>query len=277
MSIVNLAHCIGELVNDKTETKIPEHVDIMISGGGMGIYYAMGALTYLNELVCQNKICVHNISGASAGAIAAVFFVCCMENKPDSSKEWHGQYNRIRQKVHDEKLGLWDAIQTDLSDILPPNAWELCDKRVYISSLKWTIRGWQTEYFNTFNSNEDILKALAASCNIPFYTTNKLFIDVNGNKYTDGARPHYFNRCHRRHVIYIDLFWLDYSYRKRLSLSDGYIDTVVLKGVLDMYNYCSNQIDAHSLYTYDYSPKGTMHKVKEKIGKVGKIVSLIIS
>lgn len=277
MSIVNLSSCINDIVKDETHVSIPEHVDIMISGGGLGIYYALGGLSYMNELICKNKLVIHKISGASAGAIAAVFFVSCMEHKPDSSKEWHGQYNRIREKVQNEKLGLWDAIKSDLLDILPDDAWEKCHKRVYISSLKWNVKGWKTEYFNTYTCNQDLIDALSASCNIPYCTTNQLFVDINGKKFTDGAKPYDFNPYHRRHVVYVDLFWLDYSYRKRLSLCDAYIDTIVLKGILDMFNYCVNNIEVNSLYTNKYNErKGLYDSIKKKASRATKMASLII-
>jgi predicted acylesterase/phospholipase RssA len=49
-------------------------LDLIISPGGFNIFYALAISDLLKELQNQNKLKVHRIMGASAGALAGLFY-----------------------------------------------------------------------------------------------------------------------------------------------------------------------------------------------------------
>ena len=66
---------IHQLTKDITIDQLEnQHINLCISGGGMGSMYSSGICGFILQLIQQKKIRVNHIYGASAGAIVGFFF-----------------------------------------------------------------------------------------------------------------------------------------------------------------------------------------------------------
>lgn len=149
----------------------PKHkiCDIVLGGGGFRSYYHLGFFKILKELIKQNKIQPRHFIGTSSGAISAVYHVCGVTD--DSILL---TYQIIREQMELGK-SLHDAAIYTLRQILPPNAHLICSGkvRIYVSVLGWF--GFYPMYINHFETFEDLILALSASINIPWFTTYSWF------------------------------------------------------------------------------------------------------
>ena len=76
--------------------KIPEKpisIDLILEGGACNIGYMLGSLLLIKELEKRHYYKIERISGCSAGAIMALYYIT------DTLEDWIRDYQKIRKDL----------------------------------------------------------------------------------------------------------------------------------------------------------------------------------
>ena len=157
-------------------------VGVAFSPAGLLTPYHLGAAS---ELARLNIIHPHTaISGASGGALAAVLSSLGTISSQDSLEACTYISERCRSVGYTRKT-LRLALDQMLMDLLPTDAYEKLNQRPGNCTVAYReIFPTMTSHLVTeYQSNDDLIDVLRASCNIPFY--------FNGNSATVAVRGHF--------------------------------------------------------------------------------------
>jgi len=181
---------LAKLVDDARATgqqKPETYIDVVISGGGLRGYFMAGASSILFEELERHNIKIGRVSGASAGAWAAMFMLCNY-----STHDWIETYHQCRENpskcIHDvyQECAPW------VFEGLPPDAYKICTGRLFISVSVLTMFGFKNKIISKYESNEDLLNCLFASSTIPFLTEPSGLRKLHGDWVCDGGAT---NNC----------------------------------------------------------------------------------
>ena len=114
----------------------PEEIDVTISGGGTKGYYVVGAYAVLLHFIKTNKIKVMRWAGASVGAASAVFMCCGV-----SPLDWVSTYWQTRKNIVVDNISIAEGFRERANELLPDNAHEICNGKVFISITKLGLTG----------------------------------------------------------------------------------------------------------------------------------------
>lgn len=141
-------------------------------------------LGVLDELIRRNRVNDDTIfAGSSGGSIAAL--VGCSGVHPRLALEKSIELSNNKEFWRDIDAGLRDkSLMVDFpSDIV-----KRCNGRLHITATRvWPKPSSRVTVFSTFDSLDDILSCVAASCFIPMYGARKLFVECRGQQYIDGG------------------------------------------------------------------------------------------
>eukprot|EP00193_Tetraselmis_chui_P019547 CAMPEP_0177775074 /NCGR_PEP_ID=MMETSP0491_2-20121128/13883_1 /TAXON_ID=63592 /ORGANISM="Tetraselmis chuii, Strain PLY429" /LENGTH=322 /DNA_ID=CAMNT_0019293569 /DNA_START=50 /DNA_END=1018 /DNA_ORIENTATION=+ len=151
------------------------------SAGGMLFPYLIGVVKQLNEegvMTDRTKV-----AGSSAGAIVAV-----------SSASGHSMdyvLEACLELAHDYRsFGTRGRMGTQLQDclakFLPDDIHERCNDTAYIGVTK-LLPYPRHELLHSYESKEDVLKAVLTSCHIPWYFNGAFCTTFRGALYYDGG------------------------------------------------------------------------------------------
>ena len=156
----------------------PPHVSLT----GLLTPYHLGAASELARLSIleSHTAC----AGASGGALAAVLSSLGTISSQDSLEACSYISERCRA-VGQTRKTLRLALDTCLDDLLPTDAYEKLNQRAAKCTVAYReIYPTLTSHLVTeYQSNDDLIDVLRASCNIPFY--------FNGNSATVSVRGHF--------------------------------------------------------------------------------------
>jgi hypothetical protein len=195
-------------LNNETEAKA--EIDIVISGGGLKGYFMAGCAEVLLSQLMRHKISISRISGASAGAWAAMFMLCGVKAE-HWIETYHQCYDHQNKLIHEiyEKIAAW------LIPLLPEDAYIKCCERLYISVTVLTWRGPVNKIISEYYSNNDLLECCFASSTIPYLTERNGLRRFRGELVCDGGLtnncPIFPDGSHRQLVF--RLYEVEYPYR----------------------------------------------------------------
>lgn len=157
-------------------------IDIVVSGGGLKGYFMTGCSHILKHELKKQNISIRRIAGASAGAWVGLFMLCDF-----STANWIETYylcqERISKTIHETYEEMWPWAQ----EHLPPNAYEICSGRLFISITEVTWFGLKNHIISEFTSNQDLFEACLASSAIPYLTFPGLIKKYRGMYVLDGG------------------------------------------------------------------------------------------
>jgi len=152
-----------------------------LSGCGWLTPFHFGAIDSLRSNGYINESTV--VAGTSGGAIGALAAVCDVD--PKISLEMLiklSQNSKFRSNMDE---GLYLA----LMEMIPKDAVKRCNNRLIVTVTRvWPSPGTEPELISTYESNEDIIRAVVASCFIPLYSSKThLFSLYRQKHYLDGG------------------------------------------------------------------------------------------
>ncbi|PVD19150.1 hypothetical protein C0Q70_21714 [Pomacea canaliculata] len=152
-------------------------VNLSFCGCGFLGMYHLGVASCLMKYGQSFLSRVDRVAGASAGAlIGALLVTSPTQQKVELSKE---AFIQLARGIRNKPMGaltpgyrLSDEVARLLDSILPVNAHELARGKLHVSLTHGKTR--QNKLFSDFQSREELIEALVASCHIPFYSGAKL-------------------------------------------------------------------------------------------------------
>jgi hypothetical protein len=140
-------------------------------------------------------------------------------------------------KYYSEKL-------RDQHDILPEDAYTVCNGRLFISYTAFTKFGPKLRVVSDFTSNDDVIAACCASSSIPFMThERRVFRTYRGEYVCDGGvfnNVSIFKDGIRRQLVF-RLFNVEYPFRFSVKPLDSCIDMLVLRGAISMQRFLQGE------------------------------------
>jgi len=246
MALVDYNKIIKDTVQKiDIKTNFPKYTNILLSGGGLSSFYHISILNYLDELIKENKIKtkINKIYGVSGGALMGALYLSGVDINVFSK-----EYNEIRATK--QGTVLTDIAREMMMKHIPDDSHIKCSGRltifVYeIESYKSHVR----RIINTYDSKDELINIVLASCTISYLTHNKYTFDYKGKSYFDGididmklvndSSELYENldgNITDKSMIgnlMIDLEFLEYKQKLKYTFSDECIDSLLIKSIFD--------------------------------------------
>lgn len=158
-----ISHTTGNTPNTSTKQDSKVEIDIVVSGGGLKGYFMTGCSHILKHELNKQNISIRRIAGASAGAWVGLFMMIDF-----STSNWLQTYylcqERLHMTMHEAYEEMWPWIESHL----PPNAYEICSGRLFISITEVTWFGLKNHMISEYKSNRDLFNACLASSTVPY-------------------------------------------------------------------------------------------------------------
>jgi predicted acylesterase/phospholipase RssA len=236
---------------DLSHSNIPTQIDLVMSGGGFLGYYLLGMDRVFKKLKKTHSLRIVRYAGTSVGSFAAVAMVCNLRD------EMLTLYDTLQGNIH-----YFKELRTSFLSILPPNAYELCSSRVFISiSVIDFIHGFpilRNIIVSTFSDNNDLVDACMASSNVPFLVSSSMFYMFRGQLCLDGCFTNYiplFRDSERRQLI-VRLDRIPYSWRAIFTPFSNLALPLVIKGALEtemFFTHSDRQMEKNRILLW-YTP-----------------------
>ena len=192
-------------------------IDLTISGGGLKGYYCVGAVHVLLRHLHANNIGIRRVSGTSAGAWIAVFVLCEL-----SVSHWLETYYALQRNPTQHIVDVYREVWFQwMRHVIPPDTYKKVSGRLFIHVTKVTPFGIKEHVISQFNSNDEIFEACAASSQIPYVTSKKVFASCRGENYLlDGGL---MNNCpvfkdYKRRQLVIKIMDVEYVSTARVFI-----------------------------------------------------------
>ena len=141
-------------------------------------------LGVLDALIQRNMVNSETVfAGSSGGAIAAL--VGCSGVHPTLALQKLIDLSKNKEFWQDIDAGLRNE---DFMVDFPDDIVDRCNGRLYVTATRvWPKPSAEVTMFSNYDSLNDILSCVAASCFIPFYCSQKLYVECRGGRYIDGG------------------------------------------------------------------------------------------
>lgn len=170
------------LLRKAFSTKFSTDHSFAMSGCGWLWPFYLGVIKHMkSEKVLTDKSIVAGTSGGSLGALVATANI-----EPELALDFVISLSKNVAFQSNIDKGLKEELRT----ILPHNVLELCNGRLHITTTKlWPNPKAEATIISHFNSNEELVDVLAASCYIPMYSDSRLSTTIHGYNgfYADGG------------------------------------------------------------------------------------------
>lgn len=189
---------INKLVSNLDKPKVPQKINVVLSGGAFSGSYSIGVLLYLKFLEKNGFIIVDKISGCSIGAALAILFKI---NKLKYSTIFY----ELQRESFKTNLNLSISYKIGhfikkLLDDIDVDFYKQLDGNFFISYHN--IKNTKHNARSSFKSNKHLCDCIIRSCFIPFILDTKL---AYKDKYIDGFYPHFFNHDPDHKNLFINL------------------------------------------------------------------------
>eukprot|EP00200_Dunaliella_tertiolecta_P011345 CAMPEP_0202370470 /NCGR_PEP_ID=MMETSP1127-20130417/2068_1 /ASSEMBLY_ACC=CAM_ASM_000462 /TAXON_ID=3047 /ORGANISM="Dunaliella tertiolecta, Strain CCMP1320" /LENGTH=371 /DNA_ID=CAMNT_0048966427 /DNA_START=96 /DNA_END=1211 /DNA_ORIENTATION=- len=175
------------------------------SAGGFLYGYHLGVLwelTRLKILPPPGHAGALKMAGSSAGSLAIVTYACGLDVEVATQAmlsfaedcRRHGTHKRITSL-------LWDF----LHEHLPEDAHERCEGLVHVG-LTRVFPVWKPEVVAQWESKDDLVASLVASCHIPVYANGDFMTKFRGRWYMDGGLTGFIPKPPDVHTVKVCCF-----------------------------------------------------------------------
>lgn len=174
---------------------------ICFPGACANVFWQLGVVkaiqrTYMipsteDDTVKSNNLCDSHVYGVSAGAISAVFLVCCVDI--DRAVERAFQLSDIfgLSSRTFGVIGIWGYIvRIWLNEVLPHDCAQLCNNKctIFLQSVtpSHPSKIMSATPISSFQSKDDLIDAILASCHVPILLDLAPFAQFRNKWYVDG-------------------------------------------------------------------------------------------
>ena len=180
---------IENLPPEITQTKKPQHLNLVLDGGLFNGSYLIGALYFLQKMKTLNYIIIHKISSCSIGSVCALLYF------NETLDHFFSFYEMVQLQLKTaHNLDKIDEITQQLTAILKPDILTRVNKRLYITY--YNIKSGKKIVISKFISIDDLIKSVIRSCFIPLLINGEMLYE---KKYIDGINPFFFSHSHSQH------------------------------------------------------------------------------
>ena len=233
MNIMNNTLLIKEytkaLIQNVDKTHLPKELNLIFDGGVFNCGFASGVALYIKTLEENNLIKINKISGCSAGALIALWYITgCkesgikyFENMMQSFKETLN-FNELQNSLSvfvDELFLDANASNKNNIDI------SMLDNRLFINYYDTSKN--KKKVISKFANKEQLIKCILRACHIPYIIDGNSRCDEH---YIDGIVPHIFNDGES---LFIKLLTFNKLSRSFILKSEANIHFRLLSGVSD--------------------------------------------
>lgn len=129
-------HQINGNIREQNQPENAEEIDVVISGGGMKGFFVVGAWSVLKSMIENNQIIVKRWAGTSVGAASAIYMCCGVD-----PVKWSNTYWQTRRLIRGQGNSIVESFRILTHELLPENAHELCNGKVFLSITLLTLAG----------------------------------------------------------------------------------------------------------------------------------------
>lgn len=162
-------------------SSISRDLSFALSGCGWLIPYHLGAISALRDHGCLPYS--SKIAGTSGGAICALIGAADVDPKLALDVLINLSQN------YKFKTNIDQGLKTVIKDLLPDDAVSRCNNRLFVTVTRaWPSPITKPTIISTFESNDDLLEVVTASCFIPLYSSrSQVFSQLRRGMYLDGG------------------------------------------------------------------------------------------
>ena len=158
----------------------------MFPGGGLYFWWQLGAVERLRE---EDGAPVGDVVGASAGALAAVLYLCDVDGRAarELALDLTVESGRILGRGAWGLVGNWGpVVRRWLEELLPEDAAERCARArlLHLRRRRWRI---ERAAAGPFADRDDVVDAALASAHVPLALDGRLFARYGGRRVIDGS------------------------------------------------------------------------------------------
>lgn len=216
------------LIQNIDKTHLPKELNLIFDGGVFNCGFASGVALYIKTLEEANIIKINKISGCSAGALIALWYITgCkesgikyFENMMQSFKE---TLNFIELK---NSLSVFvDELFLNANGDNKKNNISMLDNKLFINYYDTSKN--KKKVISKFTNKEHLVKCILRACHIPYIIDGNSRCDEH---YIDGIVPHIFNDGES---LFIKLLTFNKLSRSFILKSEANIHFRLLSGVSD--------------------------------------------
>ena len=213
-----------------------DHIDCVVTGGGLRGYYIYGSLMLLKKMIDNSIVKVRKFIGFSAGAFLSIFIFSGINPKIIRNINDFALVNNSNFPIDKIMLKVcWE--------LLPENIHELINGKVTILVSKSIFAGKRDVYIDKFESKIHLMKVLHATSYIPFVTTNKFKgVDIDGVRYYDGvfSSKNIINFNNDLPQLVFETNDVNYELSSTFSFKDKFPEFIILKGLIQFEKFIDN-------------------------------------
>ena len=192
---------------------------VSFSGAGHYVHFHLGVARYLQETYDLSKVC---FLGSSSGSLPATLLAADVSIQ-DATEKWLTEaYSTCATKTTGVYFNFAEVMTSTFLKYLPSDSHEKASNRAIITLTKaWGLRSKRIAHFT---SNQNLLKALIASCHWPYIINKQMFSYFNDEVYLDGGLTDFWPKVDVNTVLVSPYMW-SFIWRKAWLLNGMYFTT----------------------------------------------------
>ena len=239
---------IKTIVPNANTAKVPSSINLVFDGGAFNGYYGLGVGMYVKELEAQGMTTVEKVSGVSAGAVLALWYL--LDNpKTDINAlfvEMAAHFSKHRNlriyKKQVREIVNANIVSDDLSFL---------NDRLYISYYDTVDCCRKT--VSRYKSRKHLVHTIIRSSHIPFVVTDSIAYQ---GRYIDGVRPELFEGPAR--TLFVQVTTYSRLWRMFSTGSEVNILHRLIVGVADANDFFTTGTSEMCSFTDEWSGLGKL-------------------
>ena len=224
---------------------------VYFSGAGIYFWWQMGAAKYMKEN-CDPKLWSSMTTvGASAGSITASLLRtnADLDLVPYAALEVANEIDLFDRKTG--LAGIWGSLLRKWLDIVIPESLNPLDLQDFYIAITPTFKS--PKLVTNFQSKEDLIDAIMASCHVPVFLDGRPFTEYKGEQVLDGSFWYFVTKDRYTGLPLPtkktsgDIYWVDYCDDEDFlhSVSGNFLELTSPDGMFDMiesgYNFMKRE------------------------------------
>ena len=239
---------IKTIVPNANTAKVPSAINLVFDGGAFNGYYGLGVGMYVKELEAQGMTTVEKVSGVSAGAVLALWYLL---DKPKTDinalfVEMAAHFSKHRNlriyKKQVREIVNANIVSDDLSFL---------NDRLYISYYDTVDCCRKT--VSQYKSRKHLVHTIIRSSHIPFVVTDSIAYQ---GRYIDGVRPELFEGPAR--TLFVQVTTYSRLWRMFSTGSEVNILYRLIVGVADANDFFTTGASEMCSFTDEWSGLGKL-------------------
>lgn len=218
--------------------KIPEtpiKLDIVIEGGALNGYYALGCLKLIKGLEKKGYFKVERFSGASVGSLlGSLYLLNKLEIFTDLYEELKKNYvlDCNFKYVKDTIIKIIDNLKDEEFEIVKEN-------KLYITYFDMDNKNQIVK--KNYSTRDELKNTILSSIHIPYLIDGNEYHNIENNYFLDGLYPYLFKeRESNKKILYISIINpFDFNSIKDMifTKNEKNMSRRIISGVLDCHNF----------------------------------------